>query len=175
MATLRKGKCYRALSRPYTRKSRFQKKNFLRAVPNSKVVRFDMGEATKSFEWEVNLVSKVPHNIRHNAMESARRVILKELQEAIGLTGYHFKVRTYPHHALRENKMLSGAHADRLQTGMAHSFGRIVGLAARIQKGQKIFTANVGSEHVEAAKKALMKARPRLPGSYVRMAETKAA
>ncbi|MAF36880.1 50S ribosomal protein L16 [archaeon] len=166
MATLRKGKCYRHITRPYTRKSKFQKKGYIKAIPNKKVVRFDMGEATKNFGFEVTIVSKVPHQIRHNALESARRVINKELQDGAGLIGYHLKLRTYPHQALRENKMLSGAHADRLQTGMAHSFGKVVGIAAVIKRGQKIFSARVDKENLELAKRALQKAVPRLPGTY---------
>lgn len=166
MATLRKGKCYRHLTRPYTRKSKFQKKNYIRAIPTKKVVRFDMGDATKDFTWEVTLIAKSPHNIRHNAMESARRVIHRELQETVGVADYHLKLRTYPHHALRENKMLSGAHADRLQTGMAHSFGKVVGIAARIKAGQKIITTKVNKSNVDFAKAAIEKAKPRLPGTY---------
>ena len=165
MAGLRKGRCYKNVTRAYTRKSKFQKKNFLRTVPNKKIVRFDMGEE-KPFDVQVHLVAKTPHNIRHNAMESARRVIHRELQESVGVNDYHFKVRVFPHHALRENKMLSGAHADRLQTGMAHSFGKIVGLAARVKLGQKVLSARVKKDKVDLAKKALKKARPRLPGKY---------
>ena len=132
-----------------------------------------MGE-NKPFDSAVHLVAKTPHNIRHNAMESARRIVHRELQENIGVSDYHFKIRLYPHHALRENKMLSGAHADRLQTGMAHSFGRIVGLASRAKPGQKILTASVNNDKVELAKKALLKARPRLPGKYSVIVEKKA-
>lgn len=166
MATLRKGKCYRHVTRPYTRKSKFQKKGYIKTVPNSKIIRYDMGEATKDFEYTIDVVSKNDHQIRHNAMESARRLINKELQDNVGIVDYHFKIRTYPHQVLRENKMLSGAHADRLQTGMAHSFGKVVGIATRVKRGQKIFTIRVNDEDIEKAKKALKKSMARLPGKY---------
>ena len=43
MAKLRKGVSYRHFERPYTRKSKFRNKSFIKSVPVCKVVRFDMG------------------------------------------------------------------------------------------------------------------------------------
>jgi len=76
---------------------------------------------------------------------------------------YHMKVRVYPHHALRENKMLTGAGADRMQTGMQKAFGRIIGTAAQVKEGAPIFTVYADSSDIEAVSTALLKARPRLP------------
>ena len=76
------------------------------------------------------------------------------------------KIRVYPHHVLRENKMITGAGADRMQTGMQLSFGRPIGVAAQIKKNQKVISVSVDETHVPLAKKALRLARPRLPGSY---------
>ena len=59
---------------------------------------------------------------------------------------FYFEVKPYPHHMLRENKMLSGAGADRMQTGMAHSFGRTVGRAALVKKNQVIIIIKVLNE-----------------------------
>ena len=166
MATLRKGKCYTAVTRPYTRRSKFKKKGFIKAVPANRVVRYNMGDLNKSYPYTVSLVSKVDHQIRHNALESARLIINRNLTKLIGKTGYLFQLRLYPHQVLRENKMLSGAHADRLQTGMSHSFGRPNGLAAQTRKGATILTIGVDESGIEAAKNAIKKARPKLPGTF---------
>lgn len=164
MAGLRKGHCYTTIERPYTRKSKFQKKGFIKAMPTSKIVRFDMGDPKKQFNATVKLVSKQDIQIRHNAIESARQIINRNLNEKLGTANYHFQVHMFPHHVLRENKMLGGAHADRLQTGMAHSFGKPVGLAAQVKNGKAMFSVKVDNENIEAARESLLKATPRLPG-----------
>ena len=163
MAGLRKGIAYRKLTRPYTRKSKFKKKNFIKVIPSMKIAKFDMGTIIKNFQYEVNLISKDSLNIRQNAIESARMIVNNRLYENLGPMNYHLKIRIYPHHILRENKMLTGAHADRMQTGMSHSFGTPVGSAARVRKGQVIFSTYVDKSNVEKAKKALMLATPRIP------------
>src|SRR3989338_10111664 len=165
MSTLRKGKCYTNITRSYTRKSKFKKKGFIKAIPTNKIVRYDMGDSKKSFPYKVQLVSREDIQLRHNSIESARLVVNRAIQERLG-NNYHLQLHLYPHHILRENKMLSGAHADRLQTGMAHSFGKAVGLAAQVKKGKTIFTASVAKEHIDIAREALHKATPRLPGRY---------
>ena len=163
MAGLRKGIAVRTLTRPYTRKSKFKKKNFIKVVPGIKVVKFDMGAITKDFQYEVSLITKDSMNIRQNAIESARQIINRNLFNQLGALNYKFKVRIYPHHILRENKMLTGAHADRMQTGMSHSFGTPIGAAARVKKGQILFTAYVDKENIDKAKKSLRTATPRIP------------
>ena len=166
MATLRKGKCYRHMTRPYTRRSKVKAKAYIKTVPPSKVVRYDMGDPKKNYNYELVLISREVGQIRHNAIESARQVVNRKLQEGLGQKAYCLKLLLYPHHILRENKMLSGAHADRLQTGMAHSFGRTVGLAVRAKKGKALFSVKVLTNGVEQARKALKLATPRLPGTY---------
>ena len=165
MAGLRKGISYRFLERPYTRKSKFKHKSYVKAVPNSKVVRYDMGNVQKQYAYRVDLIAKDALQIRHNAIESARQVINRHLNLKLG-NNYYLKVRMYPHHVLRENKMLTGAGADRMQTGMQLAFGRPVGIAAQIKRGKEIFSVKVDKEHIDAAKYALKKAMPRLPGHY---------
>lgn len=166
MATLRKGKCYTHITRPYTRKSKVKAKAYIKTIPPSKLVRFDMGDSKKDFDYEVALIAKENGQIRHNALESARQVVNRRLQNELGQKSYYFRLLLYPHHILRENKMLSGAHADRLQTGMAHSFGRTAGLAVQAKKGKTLFIVRVSSAGIEQAKKALRLAYPRMPGTY---------
>ena len=163
MAGLRKGHCYTRLERPYTRKSKFKKKGFIKAVPNSKIVRYEMGDSKKTYETTVALVSKQDMQIRHNSIESARQLIHRNLNNRVGPTNYYLQVRMFPHHILRENKMLGGAHADRLQTGMAHSFGKAIGLACQIKTGKIMFSVKVNKDKIEEAKVSLLKAKTRLP------------
>jgi len=167
MAGLRKGKCYRNIVRAYTRKSKFKKKSYITTVPNIKIIKFDMGNVKKSFKYEVKLVSKGPIQIRHNALESSRMVVNRKLNEKLGDVNYHLKLRVYPHHVLRENKMLTGAHADRMQTGMQRAFGRPVGIASQIKKGKTVFSIYVDKKDLEITKSILKTATPRLPGSYI--------
>jgi len=163
MASLRKGKCYRKAVRPYTRKSKVKSKSYIKTIPANRVVRYGMGDPKKKFKYEINLVSKEKAQIRHNAIESARQVTNRRLQLKLGNAGYFLQIKVYPHHILRENRMLSGAHADRLQTGMSHAFGRPMGLAAQIKKGKKIFTLNVDDTGLETGKEAMKLAIPRFP------------
>ena len=166
MTTLRVGKCYRNFTRPYTRKSKVKSKSYIKAVPQNKVVRYDMGDLTKKFEYSVNLISNQNIQLRHNALESARLVVNRRLTDKLGPKGFFMKLRVYPHHVLRENKMLSGARADRLQTGMSHSFGKPIGLAAQVKKNSIVFSINVDKISLETAKEAIKTAIPRLPGKF---------
>jgi large subunit ribosomal protein L10e len=71
-----------------------------------------------------------------------------------GETSFFSIVRTYPHVVLRENKMIATAGADRLQEGMRRAFGKATGLAARVQRGQVIFEAEVLAQNLNLAKDA---------------------
>ena len=163
MGTLRKGKCYKKLVRAYTRKSKVKSKSYIKTLPANRIVRYEMGDPKKKFKYEINLISKEKAQIRHNAIESARQITNRRLQLKIGIANYFFQIKAYPHHILRENRMLSGAHADRLQTGMSHAFGKSMGLAAQIKKGKKILTLKVDYAGLEAGKEALKLSIPRFP------------
>jgi large subunit ribosomal protein L10e len=163
MAGLRKFKCYRTVKRAYTRKSKFKRKSYIKTVPVSKIVRYSMGTATNDYKYEVNLSTTERIQVRDNAIESARIVSNRQLENKLGKTEYYFRIRTYPHHILRENKMLVGAGADRMQTGMQQSFGRVVGIAVQLKKDQKIFSVYVNKSGLEAARDSLKAAIRRLP------------
>ena len=165
MAGLRKGHCYSRIQRSYTRKSKFKGKDFVKGSPVSKEIRFDMGDVAKKYSDSVNLVSLDAVQIRHNALESARQVVNRQLNEYLG-NNYYYKIHIYPHHVLRENKMLTGAGADRMQTGMQQAFGFPVGIAAQVRKKQTIMSVRVDAENVEKAKQCLKKALPRIPGHF---------
>lgn len=165
MAKLRKGVSYRFLERPYTRKSKYRKLNYVRASPTSKIVRYDMGNLSKQFPFQLDVLAMDSLQLRHNALESARLTCNRSLEKNLGKFGFYLKLRVYPHHILRENPLATGAGADRLSTGMARAFGKPVGIAARVKKGQTIFTVRVEKQHADTAKKALDKIKHKIPCS----------
>ncbi len=166
MAKLRKGVAYRSIENAYTRKSKYRKKAFIRSVPNNKIVKFEMGDLSKKFEFRFLLRSKQDVQLRHNALESARKTALKLLESKLGKLGFKLKIRVYPHHVLRENALASGAGADRMSTGMKMAFGKAVGIAARVFKNQPVLEVNVDAVNKKQAMLALQRAYKKLPGSY---------
>ncbi len=162
MASLRAFSCYRKVKRAYTRKSRFKSKGFIKAVPTCKVVKFNYGNNKKSYPHKVLLVSKERMQVRHNAIESARVAVVRKLNRSLG-KNYHFQIRSYPHHVLRENKMITGAGADRMQTGMQRAFGKAMGLAAQMKPKKALFCIYVDKENIPAVRTALKSAMPKLP------------
>jgi large subunit ribosomal protein L10e len=170
MAKKRKWCAYRTVERPYTRKSKYRKKDFVGASPSIKVVRFDMGNLSrKDNEWyyQILLIPKIDMQIRDSAIEAARQVTNKHYETKLGTDNYHFRLRTYPHHMLRENPLAAGAGADRMSTGMQKSFGKVIGVAARVIHGRPFFEVLVNKDKLDLAKEGLDMAKKKMPGSYV--------
>lgn len=165
MAKLRKFVAYRRLEHPYTRKSKYRSKDYIRASPNCKISRHVMGDKSGTFQYRILLTSKEDLQIRDNAIEAARQVVIRRLEKTMGKGGYQFRVRVYPHHFLRENPLASGAGADRMSTGMAAAFGKVIGIAARVFEGQPVFEVLVNKDGLVKAKAALSLARSKLPCS----------
>ena len=165
MARLRKFVAYRRLKRPYTRTSKFKAEAYIRMNPNVKIVRFETGDPAKNFQCTLNLLSKSDLQIRDNALESARQTSNKLLETYLGLNGFHMKLRVYPYQVIREHALAAGAGADRFSSGMAHSFGKPAGIAARVKKGQTIFQVSVDKQNLGVAKQALERASKKLPCS----------
>ncbi|MAE13105.1 50S ribosomal protein L16 [Candidatus Woesearchaeota archaeon] len=165
MAKLIRAVAWRKIERPYTRKSKFRKKSFVRAVPHNKVVKYETGNLQKKFPHTVQLRSKGDIQIRHNAIESGRLTSNRYLEKKLGKIGYKLKVCIFPHHILRNNPLASGAGADRMSTGMKMSFGKSVGLAAQVRKGQILFQASVDKSNLEVAKTAMNRAKYKMPCS----------
>lgn len=169
MAALRKASAYsKKKVVPYTRVSKKKKKSYIKTVPQQKIVKFAMGkeELYKSGKLPnmLTVVSAEKVQIRHNALEACRQYINKKLDK--GLVGqYVFKVIPFPHHIQRENKMLTGAGADRMQTGMQQAFGKSVGKAAIVKPGTKIFFIAVPNKKAVAfARKLVKQVKSKLPG-----------
>tara|TARA_Y100000310_G_C20626320_1_gene786089 strand:+ start:613 stop:1005 length:393 start_codon:yes stop_codon:yes gene_type:complete len=124
-----------------------------------------MGNRSGTFDSKVELVTEAKGNVRHNALESARITCNKFLETRIPKQ-YHFKIRIYPHHILRENPLAAGAGADRMSTGMKMSFGKPIGVAARVKQGQTVCEVMCNKEHIPIAKLALLRAAKKLPFSF---------
>ncbi len=122
-----------------------------------------MGDLNKEFPFSLRLKSEADMQLRDNAIEAARQTANRLLQKKIGKTGWKFKIRMFPHHILRENPLASGAGADRMSTGMKCSFGKPIGIAARIKKGQTVFQIDVNKQHIAVAKDALRRAGSKMP------------
>jgi large subunit ribosomal protein L10e len=154
---------------PFTRASKVKSKSYIKTVPVSKVTKYRMGDLVGFKEGKYKIVlevkSKDQVQMRDNAIESMRQFMNRFLLEGIG-KDFYFEVRPYPHHLLRENKMLTGAGADRMQTGMALSFGKTMGRAAMVKKGSTIFLVGVKDEKQEAiARRLIHSVKSRLPCS----------
>lgn len=154
----RPAKCYRHYGTPaYTRKE------YMRGVPGSKIVKFDFGDTKTDFPVKYKLIPLEMGQIRHNALEAARVIATKHLSQLLGETGYHLKVKGFPHQVIRENKMMAFAGADRLQGGMVKPFGKPAGTAARFRMLQPIIEVGVPEGKDEVAKRALQLASAKVP------------
>ena len=153
---------------PYTRRSSVKSKNYIKAVPQMKVSKFRMGDIKGYQLGKYKIIIKLclaePIIIRDLALEAARQYVNKEL-ETDALGQFYFEVRVYPHHIIRENKVVTGAGADRTSTGMQRSFGVTTARAAMVKKNQEIYLVAVNSEKAKRiAIKALEKVKAKLPG-----------
>lgn len=165
MARIRKFVAYQNLERPYTRISKYTAKNFVRGGrPHMKVIKFDMGTPSKSFDTTFRLVSQDAMNVRHNAIEAARMTSNRTMEKVIG-KDFHLRIKIYPHHVLRENALASGAGADRLSTGMKKSYGKSVSCAARVRVGQDLMELKISKANSKLGRLALTKAAKKFPCS----------
>ena len=140
----------------------YTRKKYIRGSPASKIVKFTMGNPSGKYKYQACLIAEREVQIRHNALEAARIASNRVLSEKLG-NNYHLKILPYPHVVLRENKMIFGAHADRLQDGMKRSFGKPIGTAARVKTNQAVIIVNVNEDGLEVAKEALKRGGAKLP------------
>jgi len=158
MAKLRKWVAYRTLERPYTRFSKFRKKAYVKARPGKTIIKYDMGNlkaGANSFPFVLKMISKDDVQIRTNSIEAARISILRRIEERYGKNGFYFRIKAVPHHVIRENPLAAGAGADRLSTGMKHSFSKTIGTAARVIKGKVLMELYLNEGAEELGRKAL--------------------
>jgi len=168
MASLRKAGAYsKKYARPYTRISKNRSKSYIKQVPHNKIVKYNMGNVQGfnegRFKHVVRFIAQETAQVRDNSLESCRLVLNKRLEKEAPKS-FYFVVKVFPHHILRNNKTAAGAGADRLSSGMKHSFGVIEGRAAKVGKGKELFVIHCDSEKTaNVARSALEAIKPKVP------------
>lgn len=152
---------------PFTRVSKRKGKSYVKTIPPQKIVKFTMGSRALmdkgKLPYRLTVLSEENAQIRHNALEACRQYINKQLEVEL-LGQYYFKIIIFPHHIQRENKMLTGAGSDRMQTGMQLSFGKSSGKAAIVKKNAEILTIAVPNDRaLKFTRDVIKKVRPKLP------------
>ncbi|MDR0309902.1 MAG: 50S ribosomal protein L16 [Candidatus Methanoplasma sp.] len=141
----------------------YTRREYMGGVPASRLSQFDMGSPAGEFPVVLTLKVENRVQVRHTSLEAGRIAANKMLSSQAGVANYHLKVRAYPHCVLRENKLATGAGADRVSSGMRNSFGKNVGTAARLERNQAILTVRVTADKAGVAKTALWKASMKFP------------
>jgi len=152
---------------PFTRKSKFKQYSYIKVVPATKLTKMRMGDLAgyKAGKYKTIMIVRTRHRVqlRDNALEATRQFLNRFLLEKVGKE-FYFEVKPYPHHIIRENKMLTGAGADRMQTGMALSFGKSTGRACLLGIGDPIFVIGVNGQKSESiARKLVGSIKARMP------------
>ena len=156
----RPARCYTHFSSPpYTRKE------YIHGVPPPKIQKFEMGnrDLLNNAEVKGELMVIEAGQIRHNALEATRVTVNKYLSSSVGDQNYYLRIKIYPHHVLRENKMMAFAGADRLQEGMRQAFGKPIGTAARVYPGHIVVEVWGYKKDAEHVKEALRRGARKLP------------
>ena len=135
--------CYKKIKRPsYQKKrSRSHRKEYVRGGPDSVLRMFDTGNRKRPLgDWELSLGIKIMHDLQlsHRTLEAIRTSLNRNLQKSLTREVFLIRIRPHPWQMIRENKMMAFAGADRLQSGMRNSFGRVMGRAARVHANQTI-------------------------------------
>ncbi len=172
---IRPAKCVRDGNKvAWTRFSkRKPRKSYIKTMPHKELNQHRMGTSKDDYDAAYSLVLKDDILIlRDNAIEAARQSTNKVLETRMP-GNYYFIVRPYPHHIIRENKMVAGAGADRIQKGMRRSFGKPIDRAARLKKKQALFTVYVykGKSSEATVREAFRRARMKLSGKFSMVAE----
>ena len=141
------------------------RKSFVKAMPHLSLLVYEMGVRKQPFDYTYDLVAERDVQLRDNSLEAARQAANKYLEKTI-LNLYFFKVRVFPHNVIRENKMIAGAGADRLQKGMRKAYGRATDRAARINTGQPVFTIHVAKANAPHIEEAYRRAKRKMSGSF---------
>jgi large subunit ribosomal protein L10e len=147
----------------YVRGKPSTRKEYMGGIPASRITQFVLGNKTDEFPIKISLHALEKCNVRHNALESARITVNRQMEKKAGSANYRLSVRVYPHVVLRENKQATGAGADRVSQGMRASYGKIVSTAAEVKPNQKIITIETTKQFIEEAKIALRKAGMKIP------------
>ena len=134
----------------------------IKHIPEPKIRMFKIGKEG-NYYYILTLYALEAAQVNHLSLEAARIACNRYLREKLGRDNYLMRILPYPHHVVREHKMMAFAGADRLQDGMRHAFGKPFGRAARVKKNQKLLVIKVHKEALENAKAALKRARMKFP------------
>ena len=140
----------------------YTRHEYIRRVPQSRIVRFTHGVSKSDYKYTVSLVAPYATEISSNALEAIRVTGNKVLANVAGLS-YFFKIKVYPHRVKRRHKFMGFAGADRLSQGMKLAFGRPTSRSAKVNPGQKILSIQVNEDGLDTARKALRRASKKLP------------
>ena len=151
---------YRDIDKPsYTRRE------YITGIPGSKIAQYKMGDRNAEpddYPVQMSLIVGESCQLRHGALEASRLSANRHLIKELGEGNYKMILRKFPHQVLRENKQATGAGADRVSDGMRQSFGKIVGTAARVQKGDRLFTLWCDVDQAPVGKEAFRRAYNKL-------------
>ena len=139
------------------------RKEYMGGIPNSRITQFVLGNKKSDFPITVSLITNEECQVRHNALEAARITGNRTMYKKAGSSNYRLTVRSYPHVVLRENKQATGAGADRVSQGMRAAYGKIVSIAAKLNRNQVIMTIETNEQNINFAKDALRKAGMKIP------------
>jgi large subunit ribosomal protein L10e len=147
---------YREIDKPaYTRRE------YITGIPGSKIAQHKMGTTERDpedYPVQISLVVEEECQLRHGSLEASRLSANRHLIKELGENNYKMILRKFPHQVIRENKQATGAGADRVSDGMRAAFGKIVGTAARIDAGERLFTAYCEVDQADAVKEAFRRA-----------------
>jgi len=156
---------------PYTRKSmKVKNKNYIKAVPNQKVTKFNMGNVPRytrgEFKNFIKIYSMINVQIRDMALEAARQYLNNKLTKKLMEENYYFACKPYPHQVIRENKTFSGgSKGERVQSGMSHSFGTTMYRSAYVKVGEPIFIIGfLNKKDIEVVRDLCKSVSSKLPG-----------
>src|SRR6058998_1535812 len=153
--TRKPGSMYREI-----RGQAYARKDYMGGVPGIRISQFDIGDPRTKFPVKIHLVAAEACQIRHIALEAARISANRYIAKKAG-NAYHLKLRLYPHNVLRENKIATGAGADRISEGMRAAFGAPVGNFTPPFRRASFASSTWSS--VDDAKEALRKGGVKLP------------
>jgi large subunit ribosomal protein L10e len=164
---LRPARTTRNVNKPaWTRHSkRRPRRSYVKSLPHKNLNTYEQGVMKDDYDAKIVLLSKDTVQIRDNAMEAARQTLNRHLDRRVS-GSYKFIVKKYPHQILRENRMLSGAGADRISKGMRKSFGKPSDLAARFKPNDVVFEVYTYSDRFDIVSEGYRKAGQKLSGSF---------
>lgn len=155
--TKRPAYCYKVPpKKPYTRKE------YIKSMPQPRLRILEIGNPNYQYDFVVLLRARQRVMILDRALEAARITANRYLTKKLGRGNYFMRIRTYPHHILRETKFLGVAGADRIQQGMRKAFGKPVDRAAIIRINQIIMEVWIDKNNLPVAKEALRRASHKL-------------